>query len=451
MVFTGDIPVRHTKAAAWIFFVFLMAVVPLVPFFLLTGSTIVLAGEAFTAGVLGNSSPDSPAKTREQEIRKKNATIRKLQDGIIDHKIKILGARKKEKTLLGELEKIEKDLMAQKSMLAELQAETERQELLLSDKQSYLKSVLAAKRAHQEHVKNRLAAYYRMGSVGLMNVVFAAESLPELLDFREYFGRMVQHDQTVIQEYLVQLQESNRAREDHAREKLRLMKLAGDVKENEARLTRIRTEKNSLLRQVNTEQHLYEQAVAEIEEAAADLAAALKRLRNAPGTQDLVETGEKVQEEERLPAKDTFPAQKGLLVPPVPGTVVTFFKQRVAGKFGMETVAEGIDIRIEKGVSIRAVYRGKIIHAGYLRGYGNLLIIDHGHQYFSLTSRAARLFVREGVRIETGEVVGITGEGDPLYGKGLHFEIRRGSDPEDPLLWLTKDGLSLEEKRAAEQ
>ena len=123
---------------------------------------------------------------QQQEIIEKNVRIRKLQEGIIDHKIKILGSKKKERTLLGELEKIEKELQAQKKLLATLRTESDQQELLLADKQEYLNQVLTEKRAHQVHVKNRLAAYYRLGSVGLMNVLFSSESLPELLDFKEY-------------------------------------------------------------------------------------------------------------------------------------------------------------------------------------------------------------------------------------------------------------------------
>jgi septal ring factor EnvC (AmiA/AmiB activator) len=390
-------------------------------------------------------------KERQQEIIEKNATIRKLQEGIIDHKIKILGARKKERTLLGELEKIEKNLLVQKNMLMTLRTESEKQELLLSDKQEYLKQVLAEKRAHQVHVKNRLAAYYRMGSVGLMNVIFSSESLPQLLDFKEYFGRMVQHDHAIIQEYLGQLKESNRAREEHAREKLRLLKLAGEVRENENQLTRIREEKNYLLKQVNTEQHLYEQAVLEIEEAAADLAATLQRIRAAADPQPVapqhsrnVGTEKDKLQQEQSAVQEGFPAQKGLLAPPVPGAVITSFRQKVKGKFDVSSIADGIDIRVENGVEIKSVYDGKIIHSGYLRGYGNLIIIDHGQQYFSLISRAAEFYKKEGTKVATGEIIGVTGEGDPLYGEGLHFEIRRGSNPEDPLLWLKKDVLPLE-------
>jgi septal ring factor EnvC (AmiA/AmiB activator) len=429
------------------------ACVLLPPGFSKTGSNTskAYAQESILPGNLQESYRNKLTKKQQQEIIEKNATIRKLQEGIIDHKIKILGAKKKERTLLGELEKIEKDLLVQKNMIATLQSKSEKQELLLSDKQEYLQQVLAEKRAHQVHVKNRLAAYYRMGSVGLMNVVFSSESLPQFLDFKEYFGNMVQHDHTIIQKYLVQLKESNRAREEHAREKLRLMKLAGEVRESENQLTRIREEKNYLLKQVNTEQHLYEQAVLEIEEAAADLAATLRRIQTAAEPQPVVlqpsrkvETEEAKLQQEQPDALEGFPAQKGLLSPPVPGTVIISFRQKVKGKFDVSSIADGIDIRVENGVEIKSVFDGKIIHSGYLRGYGNLIIIDHGHQYFSLISRAAEYYKKEGTRVATGEIIGTTGEGDPLYGEGLHFEIRKGANPEDPMLWLKEGAFPLE-------
>ena len=411
----------------------------------------VYAQESVLPGNLPKSYRNKLTKEQQQEIIEKNATIRKLQEGIIDHKIKILGSKKQERNLLGELEKIEKELQVQKNLLATLRAESEEQELLLSDKQEYLNQVLAEKRAHQVHVKNRLAAYYRMGSVGLMNVVFSSESLPELLDFKEYFAIMVQQDHAIIQEYLAQLKESNRAREEHAREKLRLMQLADEVSANENQLTLLREEKNYLLKKVNTEQDLYEQAVAEIEEAAADLAATLQRLQTAaapqpaaPQPSSQTETAMKKQLPEPPVIPEGFPAQKGLLDPPVVGAVFTSFRQKIKGRFDSSTIADGIDIRVEKGREIKAVFDGKIIHSGYLRGYGNLMIIDHGQQYFSLISRAADFYKNEGIRVATGEIIGITGEGDPLYGDGLHFEIRKGSSPEDPLLWLKKDVLPLE-------
>jgi len=405
----------------------------------------------------GNISASVQAKLtpkQQQEIIDKNVRIRKLQEGIIDHKIKILGSKRQERTLIGDLEKIEKELQIQKKLLASLRTESEKQELLLTEKQEYLKQVLTEKRAHQVHVKNRLASYYRMGSVGLMNVLFSSESLPDLLDFKEYFGIMVQQDHAIIQKYLVQIRESNRAREDHSREQLRLMKMADELVKKEKQLSQIRQEKNILLKQVNTEQHLYEQAVQEIEDAAADLAATLQKIQAAAKRQPAATQPQIIAEErpglietekKKLPKapalEEGFPGQKGLLEPPVNGTVITLFGQKIKGKFESSTTSNGIDIRVKKGLEIKAVYDGKIIHSGYLRGYGNLIIIDHGHQYFSLISRATDFYTEEGTKIAKGEIIGMTGDGDPLYGEGLHFEIRKGAKPEDPLLWFKEDAF----------
>jgi septal ring factor EnvC (AmiA/AmiB activator) len=438
-----------------------VTVMQLVVLALLSGVVCLPVSQVFVAtasaqdSTLDNNSRPALAQlspNRRQEIIEKNVRIRKLQEGIIDHKIKILGAKRKERTLIGELETIEKDLKEQKELLAELREKSEQQEVLLADKQEYLNQVLAEKKAHQVHVKNRLASYYRMGTVGIMNVLFSSETLPELLDFQEYFGIMVQYDHGIIQKYLNQLLESNRAREVHAREKLRLMKMAENLSVKEQELSQIRQEKNFLLKKVNTEQHLYEQAVKEIEEAASDLANTLQKLQVASKPkpvkkekpQTVIETEKKKKPQAPPEIPEGFAGQKGLLEPPVKGTVFALFGKKVKGKFESSTMSNGIDIRVKKGEEIKALYNGRIIHSGYLRGYGNLIIIDHGQQYFSLIARAADYYKEEGSKVSTGEIIGLTGEGDPLYGEGLHFEIRQGSKPEDPLIWLKEDSLLLD-------
>lgn len=399
--------------------------------------------------------PETPTpalnRVQEEKIIEKNSRIRKLQQGIIDHKIKILGSKRQERSLLDDLEEIEKELQEQKKLLAALQEKSEKQELLLSGKQEYLKQVLTEKRKHQVLVKKRLAAFYRMGSVGPVDVVFSTESLPELLDFEEYFKRMVEHDHAIIQQYLTQIKESNRAREEHAREKLKLMQMAGAIKNKETELAQLKQEKNLMLQKVNTEQQLYEQAVSEIEAAVTDLAATLQRIQTSTQRRDIPgraensnKTGAARTAAEPAEDQEGFPGRKGLLDPPVAGTVISLYGHKLKGKFDSSTTANGINIRVDENAEIRAVYDGKVIHAGYLRGYGNLMIIDHGRQYFSLISGAAEFYQKEGSRVETGEIIGIAGEGDSLYGEGIHFEIRRGSNPVDPLLWLKKNALPVQ-------
>ncbi|MDT8335130.1 MAG: peptidoglycan DD-metalloendopeptidase family protein, partial [Desulfurivibrionaceae bacterium] len=139
----------------------------------------------------------------------------------------------------------------------------------------------------------------------------------------------------------------------------------------------------------------------------------------------------------------SFSTKKGRLPPPVRGAVTTFFGKSKQGKFGIVTRADGIDIKTLAGSEIRAIHAGKVVYSDRLKGYGNLIIIDHGHQYYSLISRAAELYKKEGEAVTAGEAIGIMDEGGGLLGEGLHFEIRHGTTPLDPLDWLNRDQLNL--------
>jgi septal ring factor EnvC (AmiA/AmiB activator) len=142
---------------------------------------------------------------------------------------------------------------------------------------------------------------------------------------------------------------------------------------------------------------------------------------------------------------------KGRLSPPVRGSITTYFGKYKQGKVGITTYADGIDIKTVAGSEIKAVYSGKVVYAGQLKGYGNLIIIDHDHQYYSLISRAAELYKKEADIVSTGEVIGIMTESGGLLGEGLHFEIRHGTNPQNPLNWLNKRLLKVSSSRTAVQ
>ena len=134
---------------------------------------------------------------------------------------------------------------------------------------------------------------------------------------------------------------------------------------------------------------------------------------------------------------------RGRLIPPVRGSVTTYFGKNNQGKFGIATYADGINIKALAGSEIYAIFNGKVVYAGQLKGYGNLIIIDHGEQYYSLISQAAEIYKKEGEIVSTGEVIGIMGEQGGLLGEGLHFEIRYGTEPENPLKWVNKRLLKM--------
>lgn len=129
-------------------------------------------------------------------------------------------------------------------------------------------------------------------------------------------------------------------------------------------------------------------------------------------------------------------AQRGRLPWPVEGRVVEEFGRQVHPRFGTETFRTGIAIEAPEGALVRAVHAGTVLYRGWLRGYGNLIVLDHGEGYFTLYGHASALLVGEGDRVAAGQGIARVGETGSLGGARLHFEVRVQGRPEDPRVWL---------------
>jgi septal ring factor EnvC (AmiA/AmiB activator) len=99
---------------------------------------------------------------------------------------------------------------------------------------------------------------------------------------------------------------------------------------------------------------------------------------------------------------------------------------------------KGIEIRAEEGSAIRAVMAGTVVYADWLKGYGQVLILDHLNGFFSLYAHASKLLVKVGEHVPSGQVIGETGDTGLTGENTLYFELREGADPVDPLVWLAK-------------
>jgi lipoprotein NlpD len=115
---------------------------------------------------------------------------------------------------------------------------------------------------------------------------------------------------------------------------------------------------------------------------------------------------------------------------PVRGTVNSGFGPRGSG------MHDGIDIAAPEGTPIHAVERGDVIYSDQLRGYGNIVIIRHGGGLVSVYAHNQANLVREGDRVERGDVIAKVGSTGRVSGPHLHFEIRKNNLAQDPLRFL---------------
>jgi murein DD-endopeptidase MepM/ murein hydrolase activator NlpD len=97
---------------------------------------------------------------------------------------------------------------------------------------------------------------------------------------------------------------------------------------------------------------------------------------------------------------------------------------------------DGVDIAAPRGLPVVAAAAGEVIYAGRLRGYGNVVIIDHGGGYASVYAHNERNLVHVGERVRNDEEIALVGQSGQASGPHLHFEIRKDNVARDPLRYL---------------
>lgn len=170
---------------------------------------------------------------------------------------------------------------------------------------------------------------------------------------------------------------------------------------------------------IKGEAELARRMVRELEQADADLTRVIQDLNEGP-------------------ASSGFGALKGKLPFPSPGVIEVGFGKVVNPRFNTVTVQKGVDIRATAGTPVKAVAEGTVAYAGWMRGYGNLLILDHGGGYHTLVAHLASVAQEVGAQVAAGDVVGEVGDTGSLKGAYLYFEIRRAGQAVDPAPWLVR-------------
>jgi septal ring factor EnvC (AmiA/AmiB activator) len=95
-----------------------------------------------------------------------------------------------------------------------------------------------------------------------------------------------------------------------------------------------------------------------------------------------------------------------------------------------------LSISASSGSEIKAIYEGTVIFADYFKGFGNMVIVDHGGGYFSLYAHASQLAKKVGAEVARHETIGAVGDVDSSKGSMLYFEIRHQGKPVDPAGWV---------------
>lgn len=360
--------------------------------------------------------PCSHARNASEEMR---SNIGKLQESIQEHQDKLARSADRERSLFEELQRLDASLDEQRTQLEVLQTRQAEMLALIAAKKLELAKLNEQHQHLQQHLIKRLQAYYLLGKTGLFNALFASQSLAELVRNNGAFHSLVTYDRAVFLRFRKSTEEINTFQQTLEQEQSRLDQLIHEAGEKEQKLLLALEEQNRFLQRVQTERGLYEQALREMEKAQRKLTVTMTRLAK----------------DKKKRSTQGFAHNKGKLPPPLHGPLVRGFMEP-GSVADAAPFAHGITIGVDAEQEVRAVYSGVVIYAGYMPGYGKIVIIEHAQQYYTVTAKFAKINVGEKNRVTQGQVLGTTDSFATLVGKGLYFEIRHGAIAEDPLSWL---------------
>ena len=393
-----------------------------------------LGGALLLCGASSKPPPDVAAEQQRLEAR------------LAEEKQLAKGLASKETSLLGRLAELERQIEVEARALRAAQAKLKASSSRLAAAEQQVGKAEGELAAATDRLGPRLLARYRLGREGYLRFLLGSRSIGDILRRKRLFTALLESDFAALTDLRKQAAVAKAARDERKAAQQELAQsAAGEQEKRSALEVRVSVQRRTLAG-VQQEKASHEQAIRELEQAGRALNARLEELAKAagkkppPGKEPGKEPADAGRVVASLGPRPTEPAIKSvrgkLLFPVEVGRVDVRFGRTVDKRFGTITLQRGVDIRSPEGTPVHAVHGGAVVHSGWFRGYGNLVILDHGAGWFSLYAHLSTLDRAVGEVVSRGDALGSVGETGSLKGSYLYFELRDGQKPLDPERWL---------------
>lgn len=372
------------------------------------------------------ASPQDELRGVKREISEKQKLISKT--------------RKVEQAVSSELQEINRSLAKKESELKQLDHELLSVEATLSNTGQEIDRVTEEARQKQLLIERRLVSLYKAGELGAVRMFFSAESFPQMAENIRYMRSVLEQDKLIFAEYHKKIDELRQLKQRLEQEAGRKERLKGNIASKKKEIEQDRLKKTGYLSKVRQDRQGHEASLKELQANASRLQAMINRLeelsrRKAAEKRDPGAKRKPLPELPPVPDRG-FASQKGRMRMPVKGEIIETFGKHKHPEFNSYTYSKGIVIAAPLGQEIRAIYEGTVVFADYFKGYGNMVIVDHGGGYFSLYAYSSRILRKAGSEIGKGDALAVVGDVDSSKGPALYFEIRHQGKPVDPAGWV---------------
>jgi septal ring factor EnvC (AmiA/AmiB activator) len=367
----------------------------------------------FALTSIANSAPDSDKQKLDNLKRSISSLEKRLEN------------RNREKNnLVNELKKVEIDA-------AKIGRSIRQLNIKIKNRSNKLYSLEIQQRDLQKNIKNQnsaisehLAAAYKLGDQEPIKLLLNQEDPQQLSRLFKYYSYFLEARNKKIETYIADVEKLSALMTEVTQQKLLLDSAKKELVQDQKQYLVIGKRRSQALEKLNISLQ-------------SDTAKLNKLIAERAELEELLNTVEVAVNDMPLtapPGQQTFVSQKGLLQWPLKGRVAHSYGSQRSGSLRWE----GWMIGAKSGQSVNAVHDGHVIFSNYLRGFGLLIILNHGDGYMTLYAHNEELLKDTGDWVLSNETIARAGDSGGLDKPALYFEIRKQGQPADPKIWLGK-------------
>jgi septal ring factor EnvC (AmiA/AmiB activator) len=380
-----------------------------------------------TASAGWGESPKEELKGVRREIKAQRQLITKT--------------RKVEAVVSTELQEIDRSLNQKIADLGSLDRDLRNVESNLDRTGRAIKQVAEESNRKRREIEHRLVSLYKAGELGALRMFFSAESFPQMAENIRYMSSILENDKKLFAEYNYKIEELRRLKVSLEQDMARKERIKDGISLKKREIEGEKNKKFAYLVKVRQDRKGYETSLKELQANATRLQSMIEHLEALSRRKLSSRHGREGSRLKHLPELPPVPdrgfaSQKGRMALPVRGEIVETYGKHKHPEFNSYTFSKGISIAAGAGTEIKAIYDGSVIFADYFKGYGNMVIVDHGGGYFSLYAHASKITKKVGAEVARNETLATVGDVDSAKGPMLYFEIRYQGKPVDPAGWV---------------
>ena len=349
------------------------------------------------------------------ELEEKQQQLTNVQKQIEAQQRKAELARRKEQTIAEQLRAIQQELDVAEEEFEAINDQLENTEQHIKSNIELSNRLTKKLEAQTKTLHRRIRDIYKNGQVNYLDVLLGAKDFSDFVGRMDILKKILAYDNALIQGTKTDREALRKAKEQLETDRAKIVELRKLAAAKREQVASRRQERRGVLNAATYERETAERAYRELIETSRQIEQLIKR----------IQSGDK-----------NIGGSTGTMTWPAEGEVTSPFGWRVHPIFGTQRLHTGIDIGADYGDAIRAADGGVVIHADWMGGYGNAVIIDHGNGISTLYAHNSQLLVSEGQTVSKGQTVARCGSTGYSTGPHLHFEVRHNGSPVNPLNYL---------------